>query len=149
MESSKQATAQTAAPIVLDPAHGVILFDGVCNFCNGSVNFIIDNDPHDYFRFAALQSDVGQALLERFYLPRSDFDSIVLIEGGRIYVKSTAALRIARRLKFPLSLGGLLLLVPRLIRDIGYTIIAKNRYQWFGKQDQCRLPTPAIRARFL
>ncbi|MEZ0368417.1 MAG: thiol-disulfide oxidoreductase DCC family protein [Candidatus Sericytochromatia bacterium] len=136
---------------VPDPlaGHGVLLFDGVCNFCNGSVNFIIDHDPKGYFKFAALQSEAGQKLLERFNLPRSDFDTMIVIEQDKVYTKSTAGMRIARHLGFPWSLGSLGLILPRFIRDAGYSLVARNRYKWFGKQDQCRIPTPEIRARFL
>lgn len=140
------APAQGPVPTL---SHGIVLFDGVCNFCNGSVNFIIDHDPKDCFRFAALQSNAGQELLARFDLPRSDFDTMLLIEDGKVRKKSTAALRIARHLRFPLNLGAVGLIIPRFIRDAGYSLIARNRYNWFGKQDQCRIPTPEIRARFL
>ena len=148
-EPAAASQAAAGSAVQADQSHGILLFDGVCNFCNGSVNFIIDHDPKAYFKFAALQSDAGQQLLARFDLPRSDFDTMILIEQGRCYKKSTAALRIARHLRFPWSLGGLLLLIPRFIRDAGYSLVARNRYRWFGKQDQCRLPTPDIRARFL
>jgi predicted DCC family thiol-disulfide oxidoreductase YuxK len=127
----------------------LILFDGVCNFCNSSVNFIIDHDPQDYFRFAPLQSDVGQAELLRLGLPTQDFDSLILIENGQAYTRSTAALKIASHLQGLWSWSRVLLLVPTFVRDPFYRIIAKNRYRWFGKSDQCRMPTPAYRARFL
>ncbi|MBF2055344.1 MAG: thiol-disulfide oxidoreductase DCC family protein [Candidatus Sericytochromatia bacterium] len=130
-------------------SYGIILFDGVCNLCNGAVNFIIDRDPEAYFHFAALQSEAGQKMLQELGLSQQDFDTIVLIEGNKHYTHSTAALRIARKLKAPWSLAGVLLLVPAFIRNAVYRQIAKNRYQWFGKSAQCRLPTPALKARFL
>lgn len=129
--------------------HGILLFDGVCNFCDGAVNFIIDHDPENYFKFASLQSEAGQALLKRFNLPTEDFDTMVLIENNAYFNKSTAALRIARRLKGPFSLGYMGIIIPRFLRDKAYEFVAARRYKWFGKQDQCRMPTPAIRARFL
>lgn len=147
--SRSESATPSEQPVALPSEQGVILFDGVCNFCNGSVNFIIDHDPQAYFRFAALQSDAGQQILAHFNLPRSDFDTMIVIEKGQVYQKSTAALHVARRLSFPWSLGGLGLIIPRFLRDLGYSLIARNRYKWFGKQDQCRIPTPAIRARFL
>lgn len=123
-----------------------ILFDGVCNLCNASVNFIIDRDPKGYFRFAALQSDAAKALGEA---PNGDPDSIVLLEDGVRYEQSTAALRIARRLSglWPVLYAGIIL--PRPLRDLVYRFIARNRYKWFGRRDACRLPSPELKARFL
>jgi predicted DCC family thiol-disulfide oxidoreductase YuxK len=127
----------------------IVLFDGVCNFCNASVNFLLDHDTHRRFRFAALQSDTGQALLHRFGLRRDDFDTSVLVENGRAYTKSSAALRIARGLGGWWSLFAILLAIPPCFRDAAYDVFARNRYRWFGKMDTCRLPTPDIRDRFL
>lgn len=141
--------AEPDPPFALPQNHAVVLFDGVCNVCNGSVNFIIDHDPQAYFKFASLQSEVGQQILAQFDLPRSDFDTMILIENGKCSKKSTAALGVARHLSFPWSIGGIGLIVPSFLRDLAYSLIARNRYKWFGKQDQCRIPTPAIRARFL
>lgn len=123
-----------------------VLFDGVCNLCNASVNFIIDRDPKGYFRFAALQSDAAKALGETV---TGDPDSVILYEDGKRYDKSTAALRIARRLSglWPVLYMGII--VPRPIRDVVYRFIARNRYKWFGKSDACRLPSPELKARFL
>ena len=129
------------------PEHPVVLFDGVCNLCNASINFLIDRDPDAHFRFAPLQSDVGQALVGRCGLEGED--SIVLVEDGRCYVRSTAALQIARRMSGAWPLLGALLVVPAPLRDVVYRLVAKNRYRWFGKQDTCRLPTPDLRSRFL
>jgi len=130
-------------------AHGIILFDGVCNLCNGAVNFVIDRDPAGFFKFAPLQSNTGRALLEQHALPTETLDSIVLIEGGRVYHRSGAALRIARRLRGGWPLLYSFIIVPRFIRDRVYDFIAAHRYRWFGKEDACRVPTPALRARFL
>lgn len=128
-------------------AHPVVLFDGVCNLCNASVTFIIDRDPGAVFRFAPLQSDVGQALVLGCGLEGED--SIVLVEDGRCYVRSEAALRIARRLDGAWRFLGALRFVPRPLRDPVYQAVARNRYRWFGRQEACRLPTPDLRARFL
>lgn len=129
--------------------HALILFDGVCNLCNGAVNFVIDRDPDGYFRFAPLQSKTAQQHLEGTPVSSGDLDTIVLIENGTPYVRSTAALRIARRLTSPWPLLFLFLIVPRPLRDAVYTWIATHRYNWFGRRDQCRLPTPDVKDRFL
>ncbi|WP_111597362.1 thiol-disulfide oxidoreductase DCC family protein [Chitinophaga skermanii] len=130
--------------------YSIILFDGVCNLCNSSVLFVLKRDPRNRFRFAALQSDIGQQLIAQ-HLPTGEVlpDSIVLIEGGRLYVKSTAALKIARKLPgaWPLLYG--FMIFPRFIRDAVYSFIAKNRYRWFGKKDACMVPTPALKSKFL
>lgn len=129
--------------------HPVVLFDGVCNLCNSAVNFIIDRDPGAAFRFAPLQSEPGRTLTTRCSVDLAATDSLILVEGDRYYVRSTAALRIARRLTgaWPLCYG--FILVPRPLRDWAYDWIARNRYRWFGKRETCRLPTPEDRARFL
>jgi predicted DCC family thiol-disulfide oxidoreductase YuxK len=129
--------------------HALVFFDGVCNLCNGAVNFIIDHDPEGYFRFAPLQSEIATTYLDDFTDPDQGLDTIVLLEEGHTYVRSTAALRIARRLTAPWPLFSLALLVPRCLRDPVYDWIAKNRYDWFGQRDQCRMPTPEVRERFL
>ena len=127
----------------------IVLFDGVCNFCNASVNFILQRDPHQVFRFASLQSEAGRQLIEEAGLKDHDLDSMVLIEGDRVSVKSTAALRSARRLPGLWPLTGLLLLIPRAIRDWGYDAFAARRYGWFGKQESCMVPTAEMRSRFI
>ena len=129
--------------------NAVILFDGVCNLCNGAVNFVIDRDPVGTFRFAPLQSDVGERLLANSGVSGGDLDTIVLVEDGEVFVRSTAALRIARRLSGPWPLLSVFLAVPRPLRDAVYDWVAVNRYDWFGKRDQCRVPTPALKDRFL
>lgn len=127
----------------------VILFDGVCNLCNSSVNFIIDRDPTGHFKFAALQSDAAAALLAPHGGPRQAMDSIILLSDGHAYERSAAALRIARRLRFPWSLAWVFIVIPWPLRDLVYAAIAKRRYAWFGKQEQCRVPSPELRGRFL
>jgi predicted DCC family thiol-disulfide oxidoreductase YuxK len=129
----------------------VVLFDGVCNLCNGAVQFIIDRDPQSQFRFASLQSETGHTLLasHHYRLPEGDPETLVLVEGGVVYERSTAALKIARRLRGGWKLFAALLVLPRGLRDVGYNFIARHRYGWFGKTESCRLPTPELRARFL
>jgi len=127
----------------------VVLFDGVCNLCNGSVRFVIERDPHKHFQFAPLQSETATTLIGRTADPLAMPDSIVLVDDGRLYVRSTAALRIARRLRFPWPLLWLFMAVPRPFRDWVYDLIARHRYGWFGKRDTCMVPTKEIRDRFL
>ena len=127
----------------------VVLFDGVCGLCNGTVDFIIARDPEGVFAFAPLQSETGRGFLASAGVPADDLDTIVLIEGERRYVKSTAALRILKRLPglWPVLYGAII--VPRFFRDAMYNAVARNRYRWFGKSDSCRVPAPEIRQRFL
>lgn len=129
--------------------HKIILFDGVCNLCNSSVTFIIKRDKNDIFRFSALQEDIGKRLLEKFQIDASKTDSIILIDGDKAYVKSSAALRIAKHLSggWPLLYG--FIVVPPFIRNWVYDYIAKNRYTWYGKKESCRIPTPELKAKFL
>lgn len=127
----------------------IILFDGVCNLCNGAVTFIIKRDKHDLFRYAALQSDIGNELTKKHDINTTEVDSIVLIEDGRAFTKSSAALRIARHLAggYPLLYG--LIILPKSIRDRVYNLIARNRYKWFGKKEHCLVPTPELKKKFL
>ena len=128
----------------------VVLFDGVCNFCNAGVNFILDHDRSGRIHFAALQSEAGQRLLREFGLRTTDFDTLVLVEGNRCYTRSTAALRIAGLLDgWAWRLISALLLVPAFLRDYAYDVLARNRYRWFGRSEACRVPTPEVRGRFL
>lgn len=126
----------------------IVLFDGVCNFCDASVNFIISRDRAGVFRFAPLQSDAGRELIEKYSIP-ADVDSVILIDNDRAFIHSDAALRIAQRLGGVWKLLSLFRIVPRSIRDWGYKLFAKNRYRLFGKKDSCMMPTPEIRERFL
>lgn len=127
----------------------IVLFDGVCNFCNGSVNFIIENDRSNYFKFAPLQSEIGENFLREHGIDKEKTDSIILIENGNAYTHSTAALRIAKRLDGAWKTIYGFIVLPRFLRDFFYKLFAKNRYKLFGKQDACMMPTPEIRARFL
>jgi predicted DCC family thiol-disulfide oxidoreductase YuxK len=135
----------------MSTAPAVILFDGVCNLCNGFVQFVIRHDAAGRFRLAALQSDAGQALLRQHQLPTPpEPDSVVLLMDGRAYTHSAAALGILRELGGGWRwLAGWGLLVPRRLRDAVYRLIARNRYRWFGRQQACWLPTPALQSRFL
>ncbi|MEN2768839.1 thiol-disulfide oxidoreductase DCC family protein [Ornithinibacillus xuwenensis] len=126
----------------------IILFDGECNFCNSSVQFIIKRDPKGIYKFTSLQSDIGQSLLKENGIPK-ELDSFVYIENNNVYVKSTAALKVCRNLKGLWKLSYLFIIVPRPIRNFVYEIIARNRYKWFGKRDSCMIPSPALRDRFL
>ena len=129
--------------------HHIILFDGVCNFCNFWVNFIVKRDKEDTYQFAAMQSSSGQKLLQKFRLNTSDFDTFALIINNRYFTKSTAALIISKNLKSIIKLLYPLIILPEPIRDFFYDIIAKNRYKFFGKRDVCRIPTKEESDKFL
>ncbi|EMT53884.1 MULTISPECIES: thiol-disulfide oxidoreductase DCC family protein [Brevibacillus] len=128
----------------------ILLFDGVCNFCNGAVRFIIPRDPAGRIHFASLQSETGQSLLEQYGLATHDLSSVVLIDQGTVYVYSDAILRVGRLLRgaWPIF-SAIGFFFPRLVRDRLYRFIARNRYRWFGRSTVCLLPTAEIRARFL
>ena len=129
--------------------HPLILFDGVCNLCNGFVQFVIERDPPGRFQFAALQSEAARRVLGVHGAPGPLADSVVLIEEGKVYTGSTAALRIARGLRFPWPVVGVLLAIPRPWRDGIYAGVARRRYRWFGRREQCMVPTAATRSRFI
>ncbi len=129
--------------------HPIVLFDGVCNFCNGVVNFIIRQDKKDVFRFAALQSEAGQALLEQYQLPKQHFDSFILIDQGKAYKSSTAGLKLYGKLPWYWKWTQLFWILPAFIRDAVYNFIARNRYKWFGKKEACMIPGPGIKKKFL
>ncbi|HEY5969496.1 MAG TPA: thiol-disulfide oxidoreductase DCC family protein [Chitinophagaceae bacterium] len=126
----------------------VILFDGVCNLCSGSVQFILKRDKEKKFSFASLQSNYGKGLLKQLDLPTDTFNSFILYEKGKIHTRSAAALKMFEQLK---GWGWVKIfwIVPKFIRDAIYNLIAKNRYKWFGKKEECWLPTPDLKARFL
>lgn len=127
----------------------IILFDGICNLCNSSVQFIIKRDSKKIFLFSSLQSDAAQAILLQNNLKNLDFNTIVLLEDGVIYEKSTAILKIIRRLSGLYKFGYVFIIVPKFIRDSVYNFISKNRYKWFGKRDSCMIPTKELKLRFL
>lgn len=127
----------------------VLLFDGVCNLCNGAVQFVIKNDKKKQFRFAALQSEAGMAFSKKYNLPVENIDTFVLISNDKYYTRSDAALKVAKMLGGVWSLAYVFIIIPKTVRDAVYNWVAKNRYRWFGKKDQCMIPTPELRDRFL
>ena len=127
----------------------ILLFDGVCNLCSGAVQWLIAHDPAARFRFASLQSDAGRALLAQHGLPLDALDTVVLVEGAHYWLKSSAALETARRLGGLWALAGILVLIPRPLRDTLYDWVARNRYARWGRRAECWAPRPELRARFL
>ena len=127
----------------------VILFDGVCNLCTGTVRFLLARDPNRWFRFGSLQSEAAKRLLESHGLPRESLETIVVIDGVRCFTKSDAALYVAGYLKGPWRVLRVLRLVPRCIRDAVYDGVARHRYRWFGKRDVCLVPAPEDAHRFI
>ena len=127
----------------------VILFDGVCNLCNASVDFILKRDKNNRFLVGALQEEAGQKLLSRFEVNPEYLDSLVLVEGGKVFFRSTAALRIAKNLSGFWPIFYVFIILPTFLRDAVYDWIGKNRYRWFGKKSTCRLPSPEEKSKFL
>lgn len=129
--------------------HPVILFDGVCNLCNNVVQFVIKHDPKRQFRFASLQSEFGQNVMKQFGLPIDQLNSFILLDNNKIYTRSTAALRITKKLNKAWSLLYGFIIVPPLIRNAVYDYVARNRYKWYGKKEECWIPTPELKQLFL
>ena len=129
--------------------HPILLFDGVCNLCHGFVQFLLLRDPKGQFRYASLQSDIAQQLLEHYQFSNEKLDTVVMIENGKIYSHSDVGLRIVRRMNGLWPLLSVFMVIPRFIRDPIYNWIAANRYRWFGKKDQCMMPQPEWKERFL
>ncbi len=129
--------------------HAIVLFDGVCNFCNDRINFVIRHDKKDYFRFAALQSDTGKKILADHGIHMPDPDTFILVENGKTYDRTTAALRIAKKLDGMWPAMYAFIIVPPFLRDLVYKVIAKNRYKWWGEKESCMIPTPEVRMKFL
>ena len=127
----------------------IVLFDGVCNLCNGAVQFIIRHDKRKNFVFASLQSDEGQKLLKQYNFPVNELNTFILIEEGKAYTRSTGALKVAKKLNGLLPILSGFLILPASFRDGIYNWVGKNRYKWFGKKDECMIPTPELKARFL
>ncbi len=127
----------------------IVFFDGICNLCNGSVDFIISKDTKGNFKFVSLQSKIGHKLLEKEKLDTSDLGTIILLQQSQLYYRSDAILEIIRQLKVPWPLLYVFKIVPRFARDGLYNLVSKNRYQWFGKRNTCRIPSSKERAQFL
>lgn len=130
-------------------SRSLILFDGSCNFCSGWVQFIIKRDPRKRFQFATLQSAVGQKILREMDLPREPPTTLIVVEGEKRYFRSTATLHIVRRLGGLGSALFIFVIVPPLLRDFLYNVVAKNRYRWFGRRDACFVPPREVKERFL
>ncbi|MCC6548950.1 MAG: DUF393 domain-containing protein [Ignavibacteriaceae bacterium] len=127
----------------------IIVFDGVCNFCNFWVNFVIARDKSDKFRFASLQSEIGTEIAKEAGIDAADPDSFILRHRGKFFTRSSAGLMVARELGYPLKMLYPFMILPQCLRDFVYNLIAKNRYKLFGKSEACRLPSPGERAKFL
>ncbi|HUH34492.1 MAG TPA: thiol-disulfide oxidoreductase DCC family protein [Moheibacter sp.] len=127
----------------------IVFFDGVCNLCNASVQRIIQNDRHNQFKFASLQSDFGQAFLKKHHFDTERFTSIILLDNAKVYTESDAVLRIAQDLNGKYRWLGHLRILPKFFRDAIYRWVANNRYRWFGQQKDCWLPTPKLKDKFI
>jgi predicted DCC family thiol-disulfide oxidoreductase YuxK len=127
----------------------IILFDGICNFCNYWVNFIIRHDRKKQFQFASLQSEFAKQFIPENKTNTNHFQSVILLEGNTLHTKSTAALHIIKHLDFPWNLATVGILLPKFIRDFLYDVVARRRYQWFGKSDTCSVPAAAVQDRFI
>jgi predicted DCC family thiol-disulfide oxidoreductase YuxK len=145
IKSSRKKVSVSGKEIV----HPLIIFDGVCNYCCGMVNFIIRRDPCGLFRFAPFQSEAAKRTLGKFNYPADSLDSFVLIEGGKLYTKSEAGLRVQKLLGGFHKLLYAFIVVPAPLRDAVYDYIARNRYKWYGKKEECMIPSPEIKGRFL
>ena len=130
-------------------SNALLLFDGVCNLCNGFVQFVLLRDPKGYFHFAPLQSDLGKETLRQANLPEEALSTVVLVEHGKVYTHSTVALRTVRHLSGLWPLLYVFVIVPRPIRDWVYNWVAQNRYRWFGKREACMMPRPEWKERFV
>ena len=136
-------------PEVITLYNHIILFDGICNLCSGFMQFIYKRDRKKIFKFTWLQDDKTKEILDWLKLSSQNFETIILMESGNAYFKSTAFLKIVRLLPFPWPLLGVGYIIPRVIRDVLYDYIAKNRYRWFGKKEECLVPTGDLLKRFL
>jgi len=144
MSADSEASGQTAVP-----SAAVIFYDGECGVCDRLVQFVLPRDPRGYFHFAALQSEHARKQLAAAGMPTDDFDTMVLIESGKVYVRSSAALRVLRRLRWPWPIFYPFIVVPAFVRDVVYRFIARNRHRWFARPESCGLPKPGWTERFL
>ncbi|MCB0641743.1 MAG: thiol-disulfide oxidoreductase DCC family protein [Phaeodactylibacter sp.] len=142
MKTAKQLTE-------LPEGHGILLFDGVSNLCNGFVQFVIPRDPKGYYKFVSLQSETGKAILEQYGLSTDELSTVVLVENGKVYTHSGVALKIVKHLSGLWPLLQVFWIIPRFIRDAIYRWVARNRYKWFGKREACWMPTPELQSRFM
>jgi predicted DCC family thiol-disulfide oxidoreductase YuxK len=126
----------------------IVLFDGVCNYCNSMINYAIRNDKKGVLKFATLQSEAGKQLKSKYSIP-AEIDSVIFIENGKVFTYSDAAIHISRYLRWPAKALYGLIIVPKFIRQPVYKWIARNRYKWFGKREECMIPSPDIKSRFL
>jgi predicted DCC family thiol-disulfide oxidoreductase YuxK len=133
----------------MQPNHALVLFDGVCHLCTSTVQWIIKRDPHGYCTFASLQSAIGRTLLEEHGLQPDTLNTFVVVEGSRCFTRSDAALRVAQHLSGGWAQLRVLSFIPKPMRDWGYTVMARNRYRWFGRRETCMVPSPDILDRFL
>jgi predicted DCC family thiol-disulfide oxidoreductase YuxK len=129
--------------------HSIILFDGVCNLCNSAVQFVIRHDHNEIFKFVSLQSETGKKYLNKFQLSEIELSSFILIEDEKVFSKSTAALKVIKKLKGPIKMLYVFIVIPGFIRNIVYNIISTNRYKWFGKRQDCLIPDDKISSKFL
>jgi len=136
-------------PTYLLDSKAIVLFDGYCNLCSWSVQFILKRDHRDHFRFASVQSDIGKEILSFFEINDEADKSVILIENELYYLKSDAALRIARKLRRLWTILYILIIIPKFMRDFIYMFISKNRYKWFGKKQECYLPDSNTKNKFL
>ena len=134
---------------MINVQYDIILFDGICNLCNGFVKFIIRYDQKEHFKMASLQSEIGQKLLSEYAINNTDNQSVVFITSNSVYLQSDAALNILKNLGYPWKLGFVLILIPRFIRDAVYRFIARNRYRFLGKRNECIIPDERMKKRFL
>ncbi len=149
MTMKQEEPVKKSSALASANGRAIVLFDGVCNLCNGAINFILKRDPAGNFAFASLQSEAGQEVLTNYGLSTQNFNTVILVQDGKVYKKSRAALQIAGKLEGGWKLLQVFKVVPAFISDAVYSFIAQNRYRFFGKRDACRLPTPDIRRRFL
>lgn len=147
--SDQNAINRSVVNTTLNSPQSIVLFDGVCHMCQAIVLFTIKRDKQEQIHFAPLQSEFGLELLEKLELPTSNFDTFVFVDNGKVYTKSTAALHLFKKLHRLWPLLYVFIIVPRILRDPVYSFIAKNRYKWFGKSEQCMIPTSHIRSRFI